>query len=115
AFSTDFSASPARKRQVWEALRRTVSPVRGLRAVPAGRLIGTKLPKPTTRASFPALSEVETEEMKASSASLAWALFRPDLSAMASTSSAFVMSRLSHRILVAGGRAPKTPLILVLI
>src|SRR4051812_22567983 len=90
-FSADFSASPARKRHVWEALRWTVSPVRGLRAGPAGRLIGTKLPKPTTRTSLPAFKVVETEEMKASSASLAWVLFSPDLSAMASTSSALVI------------------------
>ena len=33
-----FSPSPTRKRQVLEAARLTVSPVRGLRAVPAGAL-----------------------------------------------------------------------------
>ena len=32
--------------------------VRGLRAVPAGRLTGTKLPKPTRRTSLPAFSVI---------------------------------------------------------
>src|SRR5436190_9595670 len=90
-FSEPFSASPTRKRQVFEAGRLTAAPVRGLRAIPAGRLTGMKLPKPTRRTSSPLFRESITELVKASSASRACVLLRPDLAAIADTSSALVI------------------------
>ncbi len=61
-FNAPFSASPTRKRAVFEAARGTVAPVRGLRAMPAARLTGMKLPKPTKRTSSPFLSESVTAQ-----------------------------------------------------